>query len=190
MRKIILLGFCLLLSLGLDAQKKGDFYVGASGGASFTNSSAITFGAAAAVEVGYFVFKNWRLAASAGYSFQEVGTREESSIGHVLLLGPSVSYYVKLAKGLYYTPEVGGYYAMGWNVQQGVNVKVHGYEVGLSLFALEFRPSEKLGFRLSVAGITAGEMVTPANGSGNWMGVQNLDAVFNTSSSAGVLFYF
>ena len=58
MRKIILLGFCLLLSLELDAQKKGDFYVGASGGASFTNSSAITFGAAASVEVGYFVFKN------------------------------------------------------------------------------------------------------------------------------------
>ena len=190
MRKIILLGFCLLLSLGVGAQKRGDFYVGASGGASFTNSSAITFGAAASVEVGYFVFKNWRLSASAGYSFQKVGTRDESSIGHVLLLGPSVSYYVKLADRLYYTPEVGGYYAMGWNVQQGVNVNVHGYEVGLSLFALEFRPSEKLGFRLSVAGITAGEMVTPAKEGGNWMGVQNLDAIFNTSSSAGFLFYF
>lgn len=40
MRKIILLGFCLLLSLGLDAQKKGDFYVGASGGASFKNGNS------------------------------------------------------------------------------------------------------------------------------------------------------
>lgn len=40
MRKIILLGFCLLLSLGVGAQKRGDFYVGASGGASFKNGNS------------------------------------------------------------------------------------------------------------------------------------------------------
>ena len=199
MRKLILVSLCILLSAAaLNAQKKGDLYVGASAGAAYSDASGIAWGASLSTEVGYFVFKNWKVALSAGYSYQQQGV-ESSAVGpmtgvHIVLLGPSISYYVKLAKGLYYTPEVGVYYAFGGTWQHSTEYDFHarldGFQVGVSLFSLEYKPTDKLGVTLSVCEIAGGQLIgSSANGQYHF-GSQNLDALFNSKTSMGVRFYF
>lgn len=199
MRKLILVSLCILLSAAaLNAQKKGDLYVGASAGAAYSDASGIAWGASLSTEVGYFVFKNWKVALSAGYSYQQQGV-ESSAVGpmigvHIVLLGPSISYYVKLAKGLYYTPEAGVYYAWGGarqlHSEYNFHTSLRGFQLAASLFALEFRPTDKLGISLSLAGFTGGQVVSPQEDGAYRMGTQNVDILLNSVGSVGLRFYF
>jgi hypothetical protein len=197
MRKLLLAGLCLLLSLGLSAQKKGDFSVGTTAGATYTDVSGHSWGAAVSADVSYFVFNKWKVSLSAGYTYQQQGRIAGNgalSSAHTLVVGPSISYYAKLAKGLYYTPEFGAYYAFGGNWQRASNLNIHltmrGYQLGLSLFALEIKPSDKLGITVSVASIAAGEL-WGYDAQGHCRAIaENLDGLFNMSSTMGVRFYF
>lgn len=197
MKKYIVLTLLVLLSLEANAQKRGDHYVGTSVAATYVDGNPTTWSAGASVEFGYFVFKNWKVTASAGYSYQHESYVEAGNPfagTHVLLLGPSISYYVKLAKGLYYTPEAGVYYAFGGTWQHSTEYNFHarldGFQIGISLFSLEYKPTDKFGVTLSVCEIAGGQVIgSSANGQYHF-GSQNLDALFNSKASMGVRFYF
>ena len=58
MKRLFVLTLLVLLSLGANAQKRGDHYVGASMAAMYMDGNPTTWSAGASVEFGYFVFKN------------------------------------------------------------------------------------------------------------------------------------
>ena len=197
MKKYIVLTLLVLLSLGANAQKRGDHYVGTSVAATYVDGNPTTWSAGASVEFGYFVFKNWKVTASAGYSYQHESYVEAGNPfagTHVLLLGPSISYYVKLANGLYYTPEAGVYYAFGGTWQHSTEYDFHarldGFQIGISLFSLEYKPTDKFGVTLSVCELGGGQMVGSSTNGSYRVLIQNKDLLFNSKSSMGVRFYF
>ena len=129
--------------LCLHAQKKGDFSLGLSAGISYTDATALskttnrgstgmnsvyTFGVSALPEIGYFIVNNLKISLSGGYALQSErkegtygGVNPKTSTG-VFAVGPSFSYYLKVARGLYFTPEIGAFYAFGTTNQRDISL--------------------------------------------------------------------
>ena len=133
--------------LCLHAQKKGDFSLGLSAGISYTDATALskttnrgstgmnsvyTFGVSASPEIGYFIVNNLKISLSGGYALQSErkegtygGVNPKTSTG-VFAVGPSFSYYLKVARGLYFTPEIGAFYAFGTTNQRDIYLTFSG----------------------------------------------------------------
>ena len=142
----------LLLSFrGVQAQERGDYYVGgivglsASGSTvtwsdSYSSDSETTIGANCSfgIEAGYFIDDRVKLGLGFSYSIQP---KTGESISVSSLCG-SIAYYKLLVKGLYYVPEfeIGG--AWRNEVSSGVKLPLSGVGIALSLFQVEFKPTE------------------------------------------------
>lgn len=174
MRKLFFIIACMSLGLCASAQKKGSVSLGFASGASYssneytiwglTNSSlhdtyvsASPFNLSVSPEIGYFVIDRLRLGVSAGFSMQvdKSYSRAENSRTSTLefAVGPSVSYYFRLADKLYYPPEIGIYYAVGTSKRplstHEFSFGLAGGELSATLFALEYKPSDRLGLAFS-----------------------------------------
>ena len=143
----LLLSLSVLFSTTAFAQEKGDMNVGGSIGLGITavgndglSESAVTF--SFAPEYSYFVVDNFRVGADLSLSIVEELT--------TFTVESAFSYYVKLVDKLYYTPElrIGGGLAASDGYSTGL------FSLGLDLFALEFKPSNRIGLSVSLVNMS------------------------------------
>ena len=116
MKKIISLVALTILSFAAVAQTKGDKYVGIGLGCSLQKSdnagivkSSIQF--AGQSELAFFPSDNFRLAVAFGANY--LSGIESSQVSLGFYLNPALSYYFKVANGIYYTPELGAIFEKG-----------------------------------------------------------------------------
>lgn len=221
--------------LCLHAQKKGDFSLGLSAGISYTdatalskttmsgntdNNSVYSFGVSASPEIGYFIVDNLKISLSGGYALQS--ERKEGTYGGVepkmstgvFAIGPSVSYYLKLARRLYFTPEIGAFYAFGTTKQRDISLvfsgsagdlpnntgtvgisvsdfstELHGFELAANLFALEYKPSDRIGIAVSFGQIEYVSLSGDAQEKNISIDSQTIGFRMNTSAVVGLRFY-
>ena len=219
--------------LCLNAQKKGDFSLGLSAGISYTdattlskttisgntdNNSVYSFGVSASPEIGYFIVDNLKISLSGGYALQS--ERKEGTYGGVepkmstgvFAIGPSVSYYLKIARGLYFTPEIGAFYAFGTTKQRDISLifsgsagdpqnitatvgisdfstELHGFELAANLFALEFKPSDRIGIAVSFGQIEYVSLLGEDKEKKISIDSQTIGFRMNTSAVVGLRFY-
>ena len=219
--------------LCLNAQKKGDFSLGLSAGISYTdatalskttmsgntdNNSVYSFGVSASPEIGYFIVDNLKISLSGGYALQS--ERKEGTYGGVepkmstgvFAIGPSVSYYLKVARGLYFTPEIGAFYAFGTTKQRDISLifsgsagdpqnitatvgisdfstELHGFELAANLFALEYKPSDRIGIAVSFGQIEYVSLSGDAQENNISIDSQTIGFRMNTSAVVGLRFY-
>jgi len=219
--------------LCLNAQKKGDFSLGLSAGISYTdatslskttisgntdNNSVYSFGVSASPEIGYFIVDNLKISLSGGYALQS--ERKEGTYGGVepkmstgvFAIGPSVSYYLKVARGLYFTPEIGAFYAFGTTKQRDISLiisgsagdpqnrtatvgisdfstELHGFELAANLFALEYKPSDRIGIAVSFGQIEYVSLSGDAQEKNISIDSQTIGFRMNTSAVVGLRFY-
>lgn len=219
--------------LCLNAQKKGDFSLGLSAWISYTdattlskttmsgntdNNSVYSFGVSASPEIGYFIVDNLKISLSGGYALQS--ERKEGTYGGVepkmstgvFAIGPSVSYYLKVARGLYLTPEIGAFYAFGTTKQRDISLsfsglagdpqnrtatvgnsdfstELHGFELAANLFALEYKPSDRIGIAVSFGQIEYVSLSGDAQEKNISIDSQTIGFRMNTSAVVGLRFY-
>ena len=219
--------------LCLHAQKKGDFSLGLSAGISYTDATALskttnrgstgmnsvyTFGVSASPEIGYFIVNNLKISLSGGYALQSErkegtygGVNPKTSTG-VFAVGPSFSYYLKVARGLYFTPEIGAFYAFGTTKQRDISLifsgsagdpqnitatvgisdfstELHGFELAANLFALEYKPSDRIGIAVSFGQIEYVSLSGDAQEKNISIDSQTIGFRMNTSAVVGLRFY-
>ena len=216
--------------LCLHAQKKGDFSLGLSAGISYTDATALskttnrgstgmnsvyTFGVSASPEIGYFIVNNLKISLSGGYALQSErkegtygGVNPKTSTG-VFAVGPSISYYLKVARGLYFTPEIGAFYAFGTTNQRDIyltfsgsagdpnhsvdisdfSTELHGFELAANLFALEYKPSDRIGIAVSFGQIEYVSLSGDAQEKNISIDSQTIGFRMNTSAVVGLRFY-
>ncbi|MBR6757161.1 MAG: hypothetical protein IKM35_01605 [Bacteroidaceae bacterium] len=152
--------FCLLLCLvalftgNVVAQEKGDMYLGgsigldvSSVGDSGLSMSTVSF--SFTPEYAYFVTNNFRIGAGLSLSVADEVT--------VFTIEPAFAYYVRLVDKLYYIPEL----KIGGGVMSSDGYSTGVFSLGVNLFALEFKPSAKVGLSLSLVNLSC--MVLPEN---------------------------
>lgn len=170
-RFTLVLALIALATIGFS-QNKGEKYIVTTANVSFGNvSSEITDGYHSVVSqkplttslglgagFGYFVANNFRLELCiSGYT--ESNPIEKS--GEVwlkdkykgLYVNPNLSYFIRLAEGFYYTPEVGVSFGWGKNtyentVTQSTNYNYNDYGFYANLLAFQCRVSN--GFALGI----------------------------------------
>lgn len=219
--------------LCLNAQKKGDISLGLSAGISYTdatslskttisgntdNNSIYSFGVSASPEIGYFIVNNLKISLSGGYALQSErkegrygGVEPKMSTG-VFSVGPSISYYLKVARGLYFTPEFGAFYAFGTTNQRDLSfsisgsvfdprhktatvdvseysAKLHGFELAASLIALEYKPSDRIGIAVSFSQIEYVSLSGEVEEKNISIDSQTIGFRMNTSAVVGLRFY-
>ena len=147
MKKLIALTIILLTvgTCSLSAQNKGDMNIGGMLGAGISssfihgmnNSTTSTINASASFEFGYFIANKLKLGAEASYGFSA-----DSFNIHAITIGPNITYYARLTDNIFYTPSLTVCFAMA----AAVGETIPGFGIGINLFALEFRPTKRLGF--------------------------------------------
>lgn len=165
-----LLTVCASLAIitcgSVSAQKKGEVSIGGiigiSGGYSSVRSAesgtpaSTSFSAGG--EFGWFFADNWRLGASVQYAL-ESNPYDESSDGwlrqntNLVLVGPDLTYYLKIRDGFFFTPGVAMFGTVGSVKVETrdiyVSKNVVGYGVELAPGAFEFRPTPHFAFSVS-----------------------------------------
>lgn len=147
MKKITVLFIALMgLFVSVNAQEKGDMYVGGnlgltvnSAGTNGYMNSSTSFGIAP--EFGYFVADNLKIGVELSYA---VGS------GHAMTFSPNVSYYLRIVDNLYYTPQFsfgGGFTAYSGNTN-GV------FTLSMSFLSLEFQPKENWGISMDLVNLS------------------------------------
>lgn len=215
MKRVIIAFCCILCSVSLFAQKKGDFSLGVSASASLEDRTTVinyghnwqitedgyppTVTLGASIEAGYFLFKGFKLALSAGYAQQGKMANTPSGLNgtktRAFAFAPSISYYVRLLPGLYYVPEVGGGYVLGHTDDHiasedvHVSVKTQGYSIIVNLLSLEFKPTDRVGIALSLGQFNYSRL--DGEDVQNNLYIQGYDGgfYFNTNAAVGVRFY-
>ena len=182
------------------------------------NNSVYSFGVSASPEIGYFIVDNLKISLSGGYALQS--ERKEGTYGGVepkmstgvFAIGPSVSYYLKVARGLYLTPEIGAFYAFGTTKQRDISLsfsglagdpqnrtatvgnsdfstELHGFELAANLFALEYKPSDRIGIAVSFGQIEYVSLSGDAQEKNISIDSQTIGFRMNTSAVVGLRFY-
>lgn len=178
MKKItLILVFVALSAIGFS-QNKGEKYIVTNAHVSFGNSSSeITNGYQSVtsqkplesnlgfgIGCGYFVANNFRIELSLlGY----IDSNPIEKSGNVwlkdkykgLYINPNLSYFVKLAEGFYYTPEVGVSFGWGKNtyeqsINQSTNYNYTDYVFYANLLAFQCRVSQSFALGIVVGDIT------------------------------------
>ncbi|MBP5710429.1 MAG: hypothetical protein J6W84_05585 [Bacteroidales bacterium] len=178
MKKLFLLiSFVAMSTIGFT-QNKGEKYIVTTANVSFGNllseitdgyqsvssekplSTNIGIGAG----FGYFVAKNFRIELClSGY----VESNPAEKLGEVWLkdkykgfgVNPNLSYFVKLAEGFYYTPEVG--VSIGWgkntyeqSINQSTNYNYNDYAFYVNLLAFQCRVSHSFALGIVVGDVS------------------------------------
>lgn len=173
MKKLFLL--CLLiLSMNVFAQNKGDKYFLASGTFSFGQVRTQSFvnnhvyGSVrpmnryleGIVGFGYFVANAFRLEFAVSLYNEKDPTEKSGSVWLYdtfkgILFNPNLSFSVKLADKLYYTPEFGvgldlGNYGYQPTYSGNFEYPYRGFSLYVNLLALQYRISEKFGLGMVI----------------------------------------
>lgn len=164
----------------VSAQQKGDIYVGGDLGFSVSSVSvsgesvtATEFGIQPSV--GVFLADRFLLGFSLGYN-----VTGGDGATHTLALGPRVGYYVPLCKNLYYTPTLDLLFCHVSSEGYGVP----GFGLGVNLFGLEYRPTERIG--LSASLLSLDYVLLSKEG----VTIHTVDFGLSLSPRIGAKFYF
>ena len=170
MKKILLFGIAILMSMASFAQKKGDMYVSGYfatdlGGYSVESHDWLPFESVFDVgaEYGYFAANNLRLGLEVAVPFisslnedPDGGSYRYNTTSFVLC--PNVAYYVKMGEKCYYTPEFG--VACQWDKNKTKGTELYAssshastWGAYLDILAFEFKVSEKFSIGTNVGGI-------------------------------------
>lgn len=98
-------------------------------------------------EYSYFVAKNLRLSATVSYSYQ--GNRHTGISAHAISICPGIAYYVRLAPGFHYTPNLNIGFAGG--ILDSTFIPGAGAEI--QPLAVEFRPSDRFAMSVSLCSL-------------------------------------
>ncbi|MBQ5595227.1 MAG: outer membrane beta-barrel protein [Alistipes sp.] len=167
MKKLFLsLALAIGMVVSVSAQKAGDqtinFSLGyetskssvvvSAGSESLTESSPSENGFAVGLEYGKFLKDNIRVGL--GFTYGSTGQSDSDDKVNTLIVAPSVSYYMPIAKNLYYTPGLTIGYASTSSIEKEISTEykteLNGYIVGLSLLSFEYRYSEKFAVNLNI----------------------------------------
>ena len=148
MKKLLCLVLCLSAFCieGVNAQNKGDMFVGGSLGleisaVSVSGASTSAIGIELTPEYSYFIADNCKLGAELSVGVVAGET--------VFTVQPKFAYYEKMVDNLYYTPGIkigGGIYAYNGNTL-GL------FTMDLDLFAMEFKPTKNIGLSASLVNL-------------------------------------
>lgn len=216
MKRILLAIVATLVAGGIaSAQHKGEYYLGGSLGYSTGMTSTKLFDEDELIstsksysgdkfhiqpEFGYFVADNLRISAilDYGYEASKIGKANGKWLRtriHTLEIGPSISYYVRLADKFYYTPEFRFLAAVGFisndkTSQYSYNLTAAGFDIGLSLLQVEFRPTQHFAMSVSIASLS----YTYITGSDFDLGIKANTSAFSINmlrnASVGFKYYF
>lgn len=215
MKIIIIFAAALLLGCSaMSAQNKGDMSVGGifgfSAGASKTNitsNSTTVKGdnvpSAASFQLngnfGFFFADNWKLGASLGYTFTSEPTSKKDdkwlkNRANIVLIGPSISYYVRITDRFFYTPGVGVYCAVG-NYKTDLTSSIShknscaGFAMNLELGSFEFKPTSHWGIAVGLVNVSFADVKVEED-SDNYSWTTSTDFSFGIKPSVGINFYF
>lgn len=167
MKKLFLsLALAIGMVVSASAQKAGDQSIGFSLGYQTTKSTVeVSLGSesmseptpsensfAIGLEYGKFLKDNIRVGL--GFTYGSTGQSDSDDKVNTLIVAPSVSYYMPIAKNLYYTPGLSVGYTSASSVEKEISTEytteLNGYAVGLSLLSFEYRYSEKFAVNLNL----------------------------------------
>ena len=206
MKKIIL---SIALTIGMivsaSAQKAGEQAFGFNFGYETTKSSVkMTAGSesltetspsentfSAGLEYNKFVTDNIRVGIGVNYA--SAGQSDSDDKTNILIIAPSVAYYLPIAKNLYYTPGLTIGYASATYIEKSGNSEyedeLNGYVAGLSLLSFEYRYSDKFAVNLNIGSFQYGSLSYGDDDDVNIsINTQTLDILSN--ASVGFSLYF
>ncbi|GEM_PF-220589 len=213
-KTIIIIAAALFGCTMLGAQEKGEMTVGGtigfSGGSSKTKVKAestitngdktpslLQFGLSG--EFGWFFADNWRIGASITYGLTSQPTANDDGKWlkdktNLVNIGPSISYFLRIADGFHYTPEFGLYGTFG-NYKTDLDddsyskYSVSGLSLDFKLAAFEFRPLDRIAFTTSIFSISYSYTTTNISDDVNArISATGID--FNIHPTVGVRYYF
>lgn len=157
----------------VNAQEKGDFYLGGTLGLGVSSSGSNGYMHTStefniAPEVGFFVIDNLKLGAKLEYAV--------SSSRHTFTFAPNASYYLPIVDKLYYTPQLsigGGFGVLSGNTQ-GV------FDLSLNMLALEYKATDNIALSMSLVDLNY-RMIGDTN---------KVDFHLFNTPSVGVRYYF
>lgn len=173
----LLLVFVALSAIGFS-QNKGEKYIITTANASFGNASTeITDGYQSVtsqkplgtnldlgIGFGYFVANNFRIELClSGYTdsnpIEKSGNVWLKDKYKGLYVNPNLSYFVRLAEGFYYTPEVGVSFGWGKNTyeqstSQSTNYNYTDYDFYVNLLAFQYRVSSNFALGIVVGDVS------------------------------------
>lgn len=133
----------------VNAQEKGDFYLGGTLGLGVSSSGSNGYMHTStafniAPEVGFFVIDNLKLGANLEYAYTS------SSGVNSLVITPNVSYYLPIVDKLYYTPQV--------SIGGGMGFENGGYVDGVfylsfNLLSLEYKATKNFALSMNLVDI-------------------------------------
>lgn len=229
MKKVFVFSLAMFIATASFAQMKGEMSVGGKLGVTARSltgsvtmkvgsntetgknnpSSAVNF--IIAPEFNYFVIDNLQITGRLAYgissnAMKDIESDSRATVNtHSFMIGPAVSYYLKLADKLYYTPEVGIYASV--YVEESIlktsgdkNVSKSpafgGADLQFNLASFEYRPTDRLGINLNLLTMDVNMLTVSENNT--MMGTEvktttNLtDFNFNLGAgvTVGVKYYF
>lgn len=170
MKKITMLLLCVFSLIGSTsyAQNKGEMFFGGNLGIGVTAiEDGTNFAMNFSPEYGYFVAKNFRVGVNLNYTY---------NVAHLFTINPSIAYYVKLVDKFYYVPEL----TVGGGLEAFDDEAFGLFQLGLNLFAVEFRPTQHFAVAVSMLNLSYAQLERVNMFNFNLMG----------SSSVGLRFYF
>lgn len=185
MKKFLFFAASMMLCCIVTAQEKGDKYIGVGlnlstgsqetsvQGDGYTTSKPLNTVFGIGAEFGYFVADGFRIGLAVGYSYENQPYENINGGWNKLSadefdINPNVAYYVKIMKGLWYAPEVGGTIGFGNVKVPGANDKntysANGWDVYLKMLSFEVAVSKhiSLGFsygRISYSSVLVKDIV-------------------------------
>lgn len=207
MKKIILtMALAIGMVVSASAQKAGEQSFGfnfgyetskssvkmTAGSESYTETSPSENTFNVGLEYNKFVKDNIRVGV--GINYASVGQSDSDDKINTLIVAPSLSYYVPIAKSLYYTPGLSVGYASVTDIQKSGNIEfkenLSGYVAGLSLLSFEYRYSENLAVNLNIGSFQYGSLSYDDGDDDGDISVntQTLDILSN--ASVGFSLYF
>lgn len=213
MKRILFVVATLLACVSMSAQNKGEMFIAPSLGVSFgsqssrffdgvnttTNKAPMPISLVGQGEFGYFVANNLRLAFDLGVAFSstpntQIGSKWLRSNTVSFMLNPNVAYYVRLADRLYYTPEIGVYYEVGFTKEDltastADNTRYSGWGIYANLLALEYRVNQKIAIGAIIGGIDFSSMREKSKGAPNAYS-DNRQFVLDLSSACVSVYFY
>ena len=213
MKKLLMFAGAMLVAIASYAQDRGDMYVSGSialdlGTQTTTLSSSSNSVSASqpldtdlnfAVEYGYFVADNVRIAMALSVPFLSSPTAQLDGIWlsedtAALTLNPNVAYYIHLADRLYYTPEVGAAFTFGsvndhLSKTETYKTPFRGWNVYANILALELKVSRRIAIGAVVGSFVYGSVITSSDDSKIQSSVNQFKFTLN-NSSLHFRFYF
>lgn len=213
MKKVVSILASLFIFIAAFAQDKGEMYLGIALSGSFGNEATESFDGSyttnsasplttsynAQAEFGYFIADRIRLALAVGvpYSSSPVSQSGNTwlySKSQGFAINPNVAYYIRIADGLYYTPEIGfsvefGDFSEDLTPSTSWKAGYGGWSVYANIIALEFRVTDRFAIGAGAGSAHLSSVKISDNSSDAYYTNQQLQVSINSASIQARLYF-